>query len=166
MSEAERDPVPRPSREPAGHGWMTVRSRWIVLLLVHVAALAAASLPHFPGRSGRTEVGLAADVALVGTLIAVAVSAVVVTLIPRMPSVVARSARGLLIAGAVALLLGAAVGVSRPLLGESIDDEVITRSVAVQAVGVIALLILARAARRLVSASSGPPQSGESSPST
>jgi hypothetical protein len=166
VSEEERGAVPRRGAEPAGGEWISVRARWVVLLLVHVAALAAASLTHFPGRGGRTEAGLAADIALVGTLIAVAVSAVVVALIPRMPAVVARSARGLLIGGAVALLLGAAVGVSRPLLGESADAEVILRSVAVQAIGVVALLVLERAARRLMSASAGPRRSGESSPST
>ena len=66
--------------------WSTVGAGWIAFGAVHLVAIIAAGASHLGGRGGRLEAETGADVALVSTLVAVALSLVAVRLLARMPA--------------------------------------------------------------------------------
>ncbi|WAB82635.1 hypothetical protein OVN18_06445 [Microcella daejeonensis] len=118
--------------------------RWIVFGTVQLAVTIAAGASHIRTRSGGLETETAADVALVSTLVAVAMAFIAVRLLPRMSPAMRTATRTCFLVGCVILPLGIAMGLQRILTDQAYEIDVMLRAIAVQTVGLVVMIVLWR----------------------
>ena len=119
-----------------------VPARWIVFggLQLVTAILAGAS--HLGARGGRLEPETGANLALVSTLITVALAFAALRLVQQMPAVMRSSRRTPLVVALVLLPIGLVLGLLRLAFGEAYEVDVMVRAAVVQAAGFVALFVL------------------------
>ncbi|WAB84812.1 hypothetical protein OVN20_04395 [Microcella daejeonensis] len=129
---------------PSTQDVSSVSGRWIAFGSVQLVAAILAGASHFGARGGRLEPEIAANIAVIGTLVSVIFGVLALRLGASMPMVLRSARRTPIIIALVLLPIGFTLGLVRLLTGESYEDVEMIRAAVVQAVGFAALLVIIR----------------------